>query len=93
MDTLGYKSPNNVNARKKVEELSSTCDLVDTWRCSNPESKRFTWTSSKKPLKMSSFDFFLVTPDFHALITRHIITFEYRSDHSLIGIEVDFREF
>lgn len=37
MDTLNYKGENNVNARKKVEELSTTCSLVNTWRCSNLE--------------------------------------------------------
>ena len=91
-DTFGYVGKNNVNARKKVIELCETCDLVDTWRCSNPNSKKYTWISGKRPLKMSRLDFFLVTPDIHATICKHYISFGYRTDHSFIGIEIDQQE-
>ena len=64
-------------------------DLVDTWRSENNTAKKFTWVSGKRPVKMARLDFFLVTPDIHANINKHILSFGYRSDHSLVGIELN----
>ena len=83
---------NNINARKKVQELMETLDLVDTWRCSHPNDKNFSWFSTDKPFKMSRLDFFLVSPYIHAKILRHDISFGYRSDHSFLGITVGMQE-
>ena len=38
---------------------------------------------------MARLDVFLVTPDIHANISKHILSFGYRSDHSLVGIELN----
>ena len=42
-------------------------------------------------MKMARLDFFLVTPDIHANINKHIhvLSSGYRSDHSLVGIELN----
>ena len=64
-------------------------DLVDTLRSENNIAKRFTWVSGKRPVKMARLDFFLVTPDIHATISKHILSFGYKSDHSLVGIELN----
>ena len=92
MDTFGYIRENNINARRKVEELIDIFDLVDTWRSSNPQVRKYSWTSSKRPVQMSRLDFFLVTTDIHAKVTNHILQHGYRSDHSFIGIEINVEE-
>ena len=88
-DTYGYLKENNIRARKEVLNMIEGLNLIDTWRSENNNSKKFTWVSGKKPLKMARLDFFLVTPDIHAKINKYIKSFGYRSDHSLIGIEID----
>ena len=38
---------------------------------------------------MARIDFFLATPDIHALIIKHVINYGYRTDHSFTAIEID----
>ena len=38
---------------------------------------------------MARHNFFLVTPDMHAKVSKHINRFGYRSNHSLTGLELD----
>ena len=47
-------------------------NLIDIWRSENNQSKKFTWVSRKKPLKMARLDFFLVTPDIQAKMNKCI---------------------
>ena len=88
LDTRGYLKENNIRARREVQNMMESLELVDTWRSENNHLKKFTWVSGKRPVKMARLDFFLVTPDIHARISRYLNNFGYRSDHSLIGIEL-----
>ena len=90
IDTRGYLIENNVNPRE-VLNMIEVLDLVDTWRSENNYSKKITWVSGKKPIKMARLDFFLVTPDIHANVSKHINSFVYRSNRSLVGIEIDVK--
>ena len=92
LDTYGYVRENNLNAKKCVTSMMEELELIDTWRSENNSKKKYTWVSSKSPIKMARLDFFLVTPDIHAQIKKHTIGIGYRSDHSLIGIEIDTSE-
>ena len=79
-------------SRKCVEELIEIFDLVDTWRCNNPDTRNYTWINSKRPLQMARLDFFLVTKDLHAKVTRWYNNHGFRSDHSFIGLDIDMGE-
>ena len=89
LDTRGYLKENNTKARREILDMIEATDLVDTWRSENNTAKKFTWVSGKRPVKMARLDFFLVTPDIHANMNKHILSFGYRSDHSLVGIELN----
>ena len=89
LDTRGYLKENNIKARREILNMIEAANLVDTWRSENNKAKKFTWVSGKKPVKMARLDFFLVTPDIHANINKHTLSFGYRSDHSLVGIELN----
>ena len=58
MDTHNYVNENNRNSSRVVQEIISVLDLVDTWRSSNPEAKKYTWISGTRPVKMARLDFF-----------------------------------
>ena len=81
IDTHNYVSEKNKNSRKVVTETMCILDLVDTWRSSNPVSKKYTWVSGTKPAKMARLDFFLVSTDIHAKTLKHFMSFGYRTDH------------
>ena len=43
----------------------------------------------ERPVKMARLDFTFVTQEIHVKISRYLNTFGYRSDHLLIGIELN----
>ena len=91
-DTYSYLRENNIKAKKAVQNMINSFDLIDTWRVSHPDQNKYSWVSSKKPVKMARLDFFLVTPDIHALCTKSQISFGYRTDHSIISIDISLAE-
>ena len=44
MDSLNYININNPQARNKVLELISDCNMIDIWRELNAEKHSYTWT-------------------------------------------------
>ena len=72
--------------------MIESLDMTGIWRSWNPESKKYTWVSGKKPQKMARLDLFLATTDIYAKIIGCDIRHGYRSDHSLIEIERDSQE-
>ena len=62
-------------------------DLIDIWRCFNPEAKRFTWRR-RKPDIHCRLDFFLTSSSLSTTITNADILPGYKTDHSLISIHL-----
>ena len=91
-DTHGYVRENNVKASKEVLGMMQNLDFIDIWRAQNPAAKKFTWVSGKKTIKMARLDFFLVFPDIHAKLVANKISYGYRSDHSLVSLEIEWTE-
>lgn len=56
-DSMNYKHLNNPKARMEVLKLIETYNLVDIFRETNPNLKRYTWRR-KKPYKTSQTRFF-----------------------------------
>ena len=44
-DTHGYVRENNTRARKEVQSMINTLELVDIWRANNPQNRKYTWVS------------------------------------------------
>ena len=88
IDTKYYLRENNTRARAKVESLKQQYDLVDPWRINNPDKRQYTWFQ-RNPIKMSRLDYFLVSADIMALTSRADIKPGYRSDHSIITLQLN----
>ena len=86
-DTHNYKHINNPNARKTVLDMISQFDLLDIYRYQNPNKHRYTWRK-RRPLKQARLDFFLISNTMADLITNCDIKAGYRSDHSLIEMDI-----
>ena len=89
IDTVGYVRENNIQAKKKVVELIELFELIDPWRCSYPAARKYSWRSAKKPFQLSRLDFFIVSVDVYAKILKQNYKPGYRTDHSLVFIEID----
>ena len=86
---MGYVRENNIQAKKKVVEFIELFELIDPWRCSYPAARKYSWRSTKKPFQFSRLDFFIVSLAVYAKILKQNYKPGYRTDHSLVYIEID----
>ena len=82
-DTYNVLHDRNINARKKIDEMKETFELLDPWRTCYPDDRKYTWRQPS-PLKQSRIDYFLVSEDMFALMENTKIMSGYRTDHSAI---------
>lgn len=89
-DGYNYKNINNSNAREEVTNLYIQHNLTDIWRHLNPTLKQYTWhkKNNKKIIQQGRLDFFLVTETMINKYTKSNIKPGYRSDHSMITLEL-----
>ena len=88
LDCLNYTRINNPNARERVLQLSNKLNLIDPWRCQNPDKRFYTWRDHDSQ-KQSRLDYFLVSSEMNSKITACDIKPGYRTDHSIIDIQFD----
>ena len=86
-DTHNYKHINNPNACKTVLDMISQFDLFDIYRYPNPNKHRFTW-QKRRPLKQARLGFLSNLKHYADLITNCDIKAGYRSEHSLIEMDI-----
>ena len=92
LDYYNYKNINNLKAQKKILEIKEIHNLFDPYREKYPDLKRYTWRK-KNPLKQARLDFFLVTDNLRSSIHKCNIENSYRSDHSIIILNIAFNTF
>lgn len=92
MDTQNYLHLNNPKARDEVLKIMLDFDLIDTFRKFHPTDKKFTWYK-KTPYKSARLDYFLVNNPLLDIITKTSILPGYRTDHSLITLDIIINKF
>ena len=88
IDTAHYSSQGNRRARAVILEFMEQECMSDIWRMQHATKRSFTWRRSS-PLKLARLDFFLVSADIMRKVIGSDILAGYRSDHSLISIEIN----
>ena len=91
-DSYNYSNINNPKARKRVLEMINDLDLIDIYRYLHPSTKRFSWRK-KTPLKQARLDYFLISKAMTDIIDRSNIKSSYRSDHSIIELNISLNTF
>ena len=91
IDYNNYKHINNPKAQEKLIGLISELDLCDVWREINPEIQRFTWRRNN-PLQQARLDFCLIAENLITHVKDADIIYGYRSDHSIINLELEFKK-
>ena len=92
LDTYNFCSINNPIARAKVIEIMEDLQLLDYYRILNPDKKVYTWRK-KNPFKQSRLDYFLISDILSNLVENCTIKPRYRSDHSVVVLELRFNPF
>lgn len=92
LDTSGGSGGYHKKANSIICDIMEEKDLLDIWREKNPDVKRFTWRGKcRNVLKQSRIDYFLISSDLADLNLSTDIKAGYRTDHSLIIINIEFR--
>ena len=86
-DTENYLHMNNPNAKRAVDTIIADFSLYDVWRMHHEELRKYTYRQYH-PRKQSRLDFFLVSEDLFEVMTGSQIKCGYRTDHSLIGLDL-----
>ncbi len=89
IDTRNYKNKNNVKAQEAVHNLMAKLSLIDIWRSHNPNVRRYTWRRSNQHGRL---DYFLISDSLKEFVTNTDILPGYKTDHSLITLELTFSE-
>ena len=92
IDYCNYIQINNPRARDKLLEIIDERSLIDPFRELFPDLKRYTWRK-KTPFKQARLDFYLFTENMLTNLTGCKIEPSYRSDHSMVVIELTFNPF
>ena len=92
LDTFNYSHINNPHARDKVLQIMDELDLCDYFRVLYPDKKLFTW-HKHNPFKHARLDFFLTSENLSNIIEDISIKAGYRSDHSIVVLELKFDNF
>ena len=88
-DNFNYRRENNTRARAAVKDMMSDMGLVDIYRERNPEERRYTWRVGSPVVKQARLDRFLISSCLEGYVGKTDIQPGYRSDHSLITLELD----
>ena len=91
-DYYNYKHINNRKAHKKILEIKENYNLFDPFREIYPDLKRYTWRR-KRPIQQARLDFFLISESLLASVEKCCIEESYRSDHSIILLNLKFNQF
>ena len=83
---------NNPKARSTVLNMINDLSLADIYRQLYPTRQRYTWRK-RNPLKQARLDFFWVTDTMTDLIKTCDIKPGYRSDHSIITMDIILSNF
>ena len=92
LDSFNYKHINNPKARQTVLKMINDYDLCDIYRNLHSSTKRYTWRR-KNPVKQARLDFFLASSNILDIINKCDIKIGYRSDHSVIELEILLNKF
>ena len=68
-DKKGGRLTTHKNSLKEVQNIINSLDLIDIWRVSNPDIRRFTWRRSKPEIHCR-LDFFLKSNSLSSAIRR-----------------------
>jgi exonuclease III len=92
LDTFGYRSENNQNARKVLIEGMGNLGWVDAFREFNPTKKKYSWRKFGDT-KKARLDFHLISAQLLPFVEKADISPGIDSDHSITELEIDFSKF
>ena len=91
-DCYNYKNLNNPRARNCLLQTMNSLRLIDAFRFLHSDLVRYTWRR-KNPTRQARLDYFIVSNNFSDMISKCSIQPGYRTDHSIIILDVTLSNF
>ena len=88
LDYNNYLHINNPKARKVILDYIEEANLLDVWRVSNEDSRKYTWRRLNPVVKQARLDFYLIGENMFQFVTDTKIIPGYRTDHSGITLKL-----
>ena len=88
LDYNNYLHINNPKARKVILDYIEEENLLDVWRISNEDSRKYTWRRLNPVIKQARLDFYLISENMFQFVTDTKIIPGYRTDHSGITLKL-----
>ena len=85
LDKAGGRPDTKVNTRNKLLKLMEDNNLVDIWRLFYPDTRQYTWRSTKAIIQCR-LDYFLVSQSMTGYTNCVSILPGFKTDHSLIQL-------
>lgn len=76
--------------RAAVLSYMEANDLVDVWRCKNPNKYQYSWKRDRLALTSSRIDYFLVSESLCGRVIKAEMEPGYKSDHWRLDFHFDF---
>ena len=92
LDNLNYVNERNNNARRKINEIMESNDLIDAFRFLNGNLKEYTWTQWGNR-KYARLDYFLTSGSLGPFLSNHFLLPAIKSDHKPVVLCIDFERF
>ena len=92
LDTFGYTSENNINAKNFILSCMENLGLIDIFRFLHPNLKRYSWRQFGG-VKRARLDFFLISSTLLPFVEKADILAGINSDHSMPVLDIDFSRF
>ena len=92
IDTYNYININNPRSRNKLLQIMQFQNLTDAYRSLHPDICRYTWRR-KHPVKQARLDYFIISESLLDITDSCKINPGYRSDHSIIEINLVINHF
>ena len=91
-DLFRYRAIGRQRARKKIEDFMTVLKLTDVWRALNIDKRQYTWRKFNST-QQGRLDYFLISDSLLCNTNSAYISPGYRSDHSLISLELNTDKF
>ena len=91
IDSLNYVSEHNVRAKETFIKLSYKYNIIDVWRHTHPQERKYTWLR-RNPLKAGRLDMFFVSEDLLNSLSYVEIKPGYRTDHNAITLSIQRKQ-
>ena len=92
LDTFGYTSVNNQNAKNTLKDNIENLGLLDVFRENHPNKKRYSWRQFGGT-KRARLDYFLISNTLLPFVENSDILPGVASDHSIPTLDIDFSKF